>query len=160
MCLLKIVLYTNYFNFNNTIYKQIHGIAMGTACTCTISDIFICNFVKKHFFNWTYQPRYYKQYRDDSFGIWLHKSTLSNYINHLNSIHPNLKFTLTFGKSIQAGRATVMLCPSARTASCVVRVRVYVTVQWAVKMLILLSLLLSWCSAYGSCLPFRLFLLS
>ena len=101
MCLLKIVLYTNYFNFNNTIYKQIHGIAMGTACTCTISDIFICNFVKKHFFNWTYQPRYYKQYRDDSFGIWLHKSTLSNYINHLNSIHPNLKFTLTFGKSIQ-----------------------------------------------------------
>ena len=100
--LLKLVLYTNYFKFNDQLYHQVHGLAMGTPCACTISDLFICDFVKKHFFNWTYKPRLYKQYRDDSFGLWLHgENTLLQYLDHLNSLHPTIKFTLAFGKSIQ-----------------------------------------------------------
>jgi hypothetical protein len=30
---------------------QTNGNAMGTACACVASDIFICNFAEKHFFN-------------------------------------------------------------------------------------------------------------
>ena len=100
--LLKTVLYTNYSHFNNKYYKQTHGVAMGTPCACTITDIFMCNFVKENFFNWTYQPRLYKQYRDDSFGLWLHgENTLLQYLNYINTLHPTIKFTLAYGKEIQ-----------------------------------------------------------
>lgn len=100
--LLKFVLNTNFFKFNNTTYKQIHGIAMGTACACAISDIFICNLVQENFFNWTYKPNLYRQYRDDSFGIWLHGAeTLNDYLKYLNTIHTTMKFTLTTGPTIQ-----------------------------------------------------------
>ena len=102
LTLLKTVLFTNYSHFNGKFYKQIHGVAMGTPCACTITDIFMCNFVLEHFFKWTYQPRLYKQYRDDSFGLWLHgEATLLQYLEHLNSLHPTIKFTLTYGKEIQ-----------------------------------------------------------
>ena len=100
--LLKTVLYTNYFTFNDTFYEQTHGVAMGTPCACTITDIFICKFVEKHFFNWTFLPRFYRQYRDDSFGIWLHgEETLKEYLIYLNTLHETIQFTLSFGKQIQ-----------------------------------------------------------
>ena len=61
----------------------------------------MCDFVREHLFNWTYQPRFYKQYRDDSFGICLHgESTLLQYLEHINTLHPSIKFTLTYGKQI------------------------------------------------------------
>ena len=102
IALLKTVLYTNFSQFNSNIYKQIHGVAMGTPCACTITDIYMCNFVNENLFNWTYQPRLYKQYRDDSFGLWLHgESTLLQFLDYVNSIHTSIKFTLTYGKEIQ-----------------------------------------------------------
>ena len=45
---------------------------MEPPCACTISDIFMCQFERENLFNWKYKPRLYKQYRDDSFGVWLH----------------------------------------------------------------------------------------
>ena len=60
---------------------------MGTPCAGTISDIFMCDFEREHLFNWTYQPRFFNQYRDDSFGIWLHgESTLLQYLEHINTL--------------------------------------------------------------------------
>ena len=110
--LLKIVLFTNHFTFNGNIIKQINGIAMGTPCACTITDIFICEFVQKNFFNWKYKPKYYKQYRDDSFGIWLHGETLLNeYLHHLNTLHKQLKFTFTSGKKLQYLDLIITLSP-------------------------------------------------
>ena len=102
LILLKTVLYTNFSQFNKTYYKQIYGIAMGTPCACTISDIFMCQFVRENLFNWKYKPRLYKQYRDDSFGVWLHgEATLLEYLSYLNTLHPSIKFTLSYGKKIQ-----------------------------------------------------------
>jgi hypothetical protein len=75
---------------------------MGTACACVASDIFICNFVEKNLFTTLFTPKLYKQYRDDSFGIWLHGAeSLNNYLKHINTLHDKIKFTLTFGKTIE-----------------------------------------------------------
>jgi hypothetical protein len=100
--LLELTFETNYFEFNDTIYLQTNGIAMGTACACVTSDIFICNFVEKNLFKHLYKPAFYKQYRDDSFGIWLHgKEKLDHFLNHINTLHPKIKFTMSAGKTIE-----------------------------------------------------------
>lgn len=96
LTLLNITLFNNCFQFDNKFYHQRHGIAMGTPCACTISDIYICNFMKKALTNQTLKPLYYKQYRDDGFGIWENSlEELQEFCNELNQIHPKIKFTLT-----------------------------------------------------------------
>jgi hypothetical protein len=85
--LLALVLHNNFFQFNGKFYQQKHGIAMGTPCACTISDIYICNFIENALKNnqSKLQPIIYKQYRDDGFGIWPHgEAELLNFLTNLN----------------------------------------------------------------------------
>lgn len=99
--LLRLTLFNNYFKFDNTFYHQTHGIAMGTPCACTVSDIFICEFMRNALCNYPKQPTIYKQYRDDGFGIWTHGATeLEALLTHLNSLHATIKFTLNYGRTI------------------------------------------------------------
>jgi hypothetical protein len=110
--LLELVFYTNYFTFAQKIFLQTHGIAMGTACACAASDIYICNFVSKYFFNWRLKPKFYKQYRDDSFGIWTYgEESLIDYLDYLNQIHPNIKFTIHYGRTIEYLDLKITLTP-------------------------------------------------
>ena len=74
---------------------------MGTPCACTISDIFICNFMNNAIKDQILKPLYYKQYRDDGFGIWEHGlEKLQEFCNQLNKIHPKIQFTLTTTKTL------------------------------------------------------------
>ena len=99
--LLHLTLFNNYFRFNNVFYHQTHGIAMGTPCACTVSDIFICRFMDKALQNAPLKPTIYKQYRDDGFGVWTHgPAALESFRDYLNSLHPTIKFTLNFGRTI------------------------------------------------------------
>lgn len=99
--LLELTLFNNFFQFNNKYYQQIHGIAMGTPCACSTSDIFICNWIKQAFSSMETKPFLYKQYRDDGFGIWQGPTTeLLKFVEKLNQMHPTLKFTVTYGKQI------------------------------------------------------------
>ena len=60
------------------------------------------NLQKNISLNGTFLPRFYRQYRDDSFGIWLHgEETLKEYLIYLNTLHETIQFTLSFGKQIQ-----------------------------------------------------------
>jgi hypothetical protein len=100
--LLRLTLFNNFFQFNNTFYHQILGIAMGTPCACTVSDIFICLFMTKALKDYPNQPLIYKQYRDDGFGIWTHgPEKLLAFLDFLNSLHPTIKFTMNSGRSIE-----------------------------------------------------------
>jgi hypothetical protein len=110
--LLSLVLHNNFFQFNGTFYHQKHGIAMGTPCACTISDIFICNLVQNALNSNTNDPKplLYKQYRDDGFGIWTHGETkLLEFLSKLNLLHPNIKFTINYGKQIDFLDATITI---------------------------------------------------
>jgi hypothetical protein len=47
------------------------------------------------------KPFFYKQYRDDGIGFWHHGLTeLNNFVQHLNTLHPTIKFTMTTGHSV------------------------------------------------------------
>ena len=99
--LLELILYNNYFQFNGKFYYQKHGIAMGTPCACSTSDIFICEWIEEAFELFDLLPTFYKQYRDDGFGIWPHGlDKLVLFVETLNLFHPTLKFTLTHGREL------------------------------------------------------------
>ena len=116
--LVELTLNNNFFQFNDVFYHQILGIAMGTPCACTVSDIFICLFMKKAFKNWHDLPLIYKQYRDDGFGVWnLGLPKLLAFLDYLNSLHPTIKFTMNFGRSIDYLDARISIDPFNRFKS-------------------------------------------
>jgi len=92
--LLRFVLNYNCFSFANLFFLQVHGIAMGTKLAPNYANLFMTDFENKHVFTWPKQPLYYRRYIDDIFLLWDYSSTdLDHFINHLNSVHPTIKFT-------------------------------------------------------------------
>jgi hypothetical protein len=86
----------NYFIFNNTVYTQTDGLAMGAPSSSIISELFLqyieCNFsapiVNKHGISGYYR------YADDI--LILYNSSITNTLSILhdfNNIHSNLQFT-------------------------------------------------------------------
>ena len=102
--LMEIVLKHNNVYFDNKHYLQTNGIAMGTSCACTTTDIYICEWIERNLLNLQNFPKplYYKQYRDDGFGIWTHSlDDLHRLFDHINTLHPTIKFTLKHGRLIE-----------------------------------------------------------
>lgn len=102
--LMEIVLKNNNVYFDGKHYLQTNGVAMGTSCACTTTDIFICEWISRNMLNQqTFKkPLYYKQYRDDGFGVWTHSlDDLLELVNYINSIHPTIKFTLKHGLELE-----------------------------------------------------------
>jgi len=92
--LLSFVLDYNCFNFGDLFFLQVHGIAMGTKLAPNYANLFMADFESKHVFTYPIQPSYYRRYINDIFFIWNHPiSELDNFIDHLNSVHPTIKFT-------------------------------------------------------------------
>ena len=95
--LMNIVFYNKCFQLNGNFYKQTHGIAMGTPCACSTSDIFICDLMESAFksFKGTI-PVLYRQYRDDGFGIWNDSlDSFLEFFTFINSLHNTIKLTYT-----------------------------------------------------------------
>ena len=65
--ILKIVLFNNYFKFENNYFKQIKGIAMGTKCGPAIANV-VVNFFEEKFLV-IHKPLFYKRFIDDIFLV-------------------------------------------------------------------------------------------
>ena len=100
--LLRHVLENNFFEFNNTSYTQACGVAMGTPCACVVTDIFINSYIERLFSTQPKKPIIFKQYRDDSFGVWQGSSkSLYEWVDKLNEGHPNIQFELSVDPSFK-----------------------------------------------------------
>lgn len=68
---LRRVLFLNYFEFGDTIWKQIHGCAMGTSVAPTFASLFLAG-IEANVILPKYQKhiKYYKRFIDDGFMIW------------------------------------------------------------------------------------------
>lgn len=68
----RFILENNFFTFKKNIYKQIHGIAMGTPFAVSFANIFLL-FLEKNRILHIFKPNLlvYKRYIDDAFGIWI-----------------------------------------------------------------------------------------
>ena len=92
--LLEYVLLMNNFDFNNKHYLQVGGTAMGTRVAPSLANIFMADFEDKFVYSYHKQPLIWLRYIDDIFMIWNHDlQSLNDFLGHLNTCHPTIKFT-------------------------------------------------------------------
>ena len=93
--LLKLVLNTNNFEFDNKHFLQVGGTAMGTKLAPSFANIFMAYFEDKFVYSYKLKPLIWKRFIDDIFFIWTYgDSELVNFVSHLNNCHDTIKFTL------------------------------------------------------------------
>ena len=92
--LLKLVLHSMNFTFNDQHYLQIGGTAMGTGVAPNYANLFMDRFETNALDNWDKKPLVWLRFIDDIFMIWTHgEEELLKFIRYLNSIHEKIKFT-------------------------------------------------------------------
>ena len=68
--LLELVLTCNNFEFNNSHFQQIQGVAMGTKVAPTIANLVMADFEETHVYTYRTQPMVWFRFIDDNFMIW------------------------------------------------------------------------------------------
>lgn len=93
--LLELTLQDTYFKFNNSIYKQLDGLAMGSSLSPIIANIFLNDFETKHLNNCPaqFRPTFYRRYLDDTFILFDTESNARSFLNYFNSKHETINFT-------------------------------------------------------------------
>ena len=80
------------FSFNDTMYKQTDGVAMGSPLGTALTDIFV-GYHESKLFSCVQKPTIYFRYVDDTFAIFKHEGDVDDFLVTLNRLHPALKFT-------------------------------------------------------------------
>ena len=101
--LLKIILEYNIFEFNGELYRQLIGTAMGIHPAPSYANIFmskidaeIRNLAEKYKKDGQFNLKFLKRFLDDLFMVFTGSTKkLHNFVNEINTIHPNIKFTMS-----------------------------------------------------------------
>ena len=112
---LEYILKENYFTFNDKLFLQKHGTAMGTKMAPSFANIIMVAPEQTLFSS---SPDHlilllWKRFIDDIFLIWTHdEASFESFIQHLNSFHPTIKFEVTHStKSVNFFDTTVYITP-------------------------------------------------
>ena len=81
------------FSFNNQMYKQLEGVAMGSPLGPAVANIFVGCYECRLFDN-TVKPGVYFRYVDDTFVIFRSELDCGYFHEKLNLLHPALNFTV------------------------------------------------------------------
>ncbi|MGH9701260.1 MAG: reverse transcriptase domain-containing protein, partial [Candidatus Acidiferrales bacterium] len=96
LLMLDLCINENYFQFNNEYYQQKDGLAMGSPLSPLLAEIFMSHF-EENFLNTPHAQNicFWFRYVDDILVCFNGSAEdLQLTLNHLNSIHPKIKFTL------------------------------------------------------------------
>ena len=74
-------------------YKQVDGVAMGSAFGPALASIFVGCYENK-LFQTINKPFFYTRSVDDTFSIFKTEADADQFFLALNSLHPALKFTM------------------------------------------------------------------
>lgn len=93
--LIKIYLTSTLFAFKGTCYKQTESTTMGSPLSPIVTKFFMGHFEYLDIDNFHLKPRYWFQFFDDVFVVWLHDHpSLTHLFNHLNNISPHIHFNM------------------------------------------------------------------
>ena len=91
ICLLEFCLRNTYFSFQGRYYEQTEGAAMGSPISPLVANLFMEEIEVQAISTSTTPPTPWKRFVDDTFAII--KKNRDRFLQHLNSIHPKIKFT-------------------------------------------------------------------
>ena len=91
ICLLEFCLRNTYFSFQGRHYEQTEGAAMGSPISPLVANLFMEEIEVQTISTSTTLPTLWKRFVDDTFTII--KKNRDRFLQHLNSIHPKIKFT-------------------------------------------------------------------
>ena len=90
--LLRFCLNNSYFSFQGRFYQQTEGAAVGSPISPIVANPFMEDLEVQAIKTSPTPPALWKRYVDDTFTI-IKKEDRNSFLQHLNSIHPNIKFT-------------------------------------------------------------------
>ena len=101
--LLELAVLDTAFVFNENSYKQIEGMAMGSPLGPTFANIFMCSLEEDMLDNCplAFRPLFYRRYVDDTFLLFRSQVHADNFLNYVNNIHRNIKFTIEYENNNQ-----------------------------------------------------------
>jgi hypothetical protein len=80
------------FSFNNCMYRQVDGVAMGSPLGPILANIFV-GYYEEQLFASRKKPILYLRYVDDIFALFDTTTEMNDFLVDLNSLHPSLVFT-------------------------------------------------------------------
>ena len=92
ICLLEFCMKNTYFSYQGRFYEQTEGAAMGSPISPLIANLYMEDFEIQAIRTSPTPPTLWKRYVDDTFTI-IKKNNRDSFLEHLNSIHPNIRFT-------------------------------------------------------------------
>ena len=81
------------FSFDNVMYKQTYGVAMGRPLGPALANIF-AGYYENKIFTSIEKPLLYTRYVDDTFATFRSEAEAEKIFTALNSLHSALKFTM------------------------------------------------------------------
>ena len=93
--LLSLATQESYFIFNDVLYKQKDGVAMGSPLGPTMANVFLSFYEVK----WLeqcpkeFKPVFYRRYVDDIFVLFESAENLSKFRDYFNTRHPDMSFS-------------------------------------------------------------------
>ena len=92
--LLTLAVKDNCFVFQGHLYVQKDGVAIGSPLELVLANIILCHLERKFMENYSTFPLYYRRYVDDTFCVFNSYDELLIFCTLINTIHPNVKFTM------------------------------------------------------------------
>ena len=92
ICLLEFCMKNTYFSYQGRFYEQTEGAAMGSPISPLIANLYMEDFEIQAISTSPTPPTLWKRYVDDTFTI-IKKNNRDSFLEYLNSIHPNIRFT-------------------------------------------------------------------
>ena len=94
------VLMKNYFHFNDQLFEQKQGTAMGMRMAPNYAILFIYYLETSFLISYPKQQKIWLRFIDDIFMIWKDgEQQLKMFLEALNNYHPTIKFTQTTDKN-------------------------------------------------------------
>ena len=83
-----------YFHYNNIFFQQVEGGPMGSPLTVTLAEIRVTHNELNALSTSPHPPKHYFHFVDDGFGFFKNESHARTFLTHINSLTPDLQYTL------------------------------------------------------------------